>query len=96
MEGEVIVGAFNWPAMLAIGGVLLGGIFALLKWFAGRLLRDIESRLTRIDELEGRFERLMAELPLHYQRREDAIREFTAINTKLDRLYELLAGRPGP
>lgn len=93
MEGDVMVGAFNWPAMLAIGGALLGGIFALLKWFAGRLLSDIESRLTRIDDLESRFERLMAELPLHYQRREDAIREFTAINTKLDRLYELIARR---
>ncbi|TCS69751.1 hypothetical protein EDC61_11951 [Sulfuritortus calidifontis] len=93
MEGDVIISAFNWPAMLAIGGALLGGIFALLKWFAGRLLSDIESRLTRIDDLESRFERLMAELPLHYQRREDAIREFTAINTKLDRLYELLARR---
>ncbi|MCR6494806.1 hypothetical protein LJB71_13130 [Thermomonas sp. S9] len=91
MEGDVLIGAINWPAMLAIGGALLGGIFALLKWFAGRLLADIEARLTRIDDLENRFERLMAELPLHYQRREDAIREFTAINTKLDRLYELLA-----
>lgn len=93
MEGDVLIGAGNWPAMLAVGGTLLGGIFALLKWFAGRLLSDIENRLTRIDDLENRFERLMAELPLHYQRREDAIREFTAINTKLDRLYELLARR---
>ncbi|MEW5790019.1 MAG: hypothetical protein ACOY4L_09050 [Pseudomonadota bacterium] len=91
MEGDVLMGAISWPAMLAIGGALLGGVFALLKWFAGRLLSDIEARLTRIDDLESRFERLMAELPLHYQRREDAIREFTTINTKLDRLYELLA-----
>lgn len=91
MEGDVMVGAVNWPALLAVGSALLGGVFALLKWFAGRLLADIEARLTRIDDLENRFERLMAELPLHYQRREDAIREFTAINTKLDRLYELLA-----
>ncbi|TCS70690.1 hypothetical protein EDC61_11417 [Sulfuritortus calidifontis] len=93
MEGDVLIGAGNWPAMLAVGGTLMASIFALLKWFAGRLLSDIEIRLTRIDDLESRFERLMAELPLHYQRREDAIREFTAINTKLDRLYELLARR---
>jgi len=32
----------------------------------------------------------LAELPLHYQRREDAIREYAAINAKLDKLYDLL------
>jgi hypothetical protein len=93
MEGDVMSAGVSLPVLLSVGGVIVGGVFALLKWFAARLLDDIESRLRRIDDLENRFERLMAELPLHYQRREDAIREYTAINTKLDRLYELLAGR---
>ncbi|MEO1750707.1 hypothetical protein [Thiofaba sp. EF100] len=90
MEGDVIIGAFNWPAMLAVGGAIMGGVFALLKWFAGRMLEEIESRLKRIDDLESRFERLMAELPLYYQRRDDAIREYTSINAKIDRLTEVL------
>ncbi len=97
MEGDVMVGAVNWPAMLAIGGTLLGGIFALLKWFAGRLLSDIEGRLARIDavayevdRVDGDLKRLLAELPIHYQRREDAIREYTAMNAKLDRIWEAL------
>jgi hypothetical protein len=93
MEGDVMDAGVTLPMLLSVGGLIVGGVFALLKWFATRLLDDIESRLRRIDELENRFERLMAELPLHYQRREDAIREYTAINAKLDRLYELLAGR---
>lgn len=78
------------PALLAVGGAVIAGVFGLLRWFASRMLDEIEQRLKRIDDLEGRFERLMAELPLHYQRREDAIREYTAMNAKLDRIYELV------
>ena len=76
--------------LLSISGIVLGGVFGLLKWFAGRMIDEIETRLKRIDDLESRFERLMAELPLHYQRREDAIREYTTINAKIDRLTEVL------
>lgn len=97
MEGDVMVGAVNWPALLAVGSALLGGVFALLKWFAGRLLSDIEERLARIDavahevdRVDGDLKRLLAELPIHYQRREDAIREYTAMNAKLDRIWEAL------
>ena len=96
-EGDVLIGAVNWPALLTVGGAILGGVFALLKWFAGRLLSDIEERLERIDavarevdRVDGDLKRLLAELPLHYQRRDDAIREYTAINAKLDRLYEVI------
>lgn len=76
--------------MLSVSGIVLGGVFGLLKWFAGRMIDEIETRLKRIDDLESRFERLIAELPLHYQRREDAIREYTTINAKIDRLTEVL------
>lgn len=80
------------PITWLIGLVLvaLGALFGGLKWFAARMLAEIEGRLKRIDDIEARFERLLAELPLHYQRRDDAIREYTAINAKLDRLYELM------
>ncbi|GIX31389.1 MAG: hypothetical protein KatS3mg124_1861 [Porticoccaceae bacterium] len=88
MEGDVLIGAGNWPAILAVVGTLLTAIFALLKWFAGRLLADIESRLTRIDDLENRFERLMAELPLRYQRREDFVREMQQADGRYQRIVE--------
>lgn len=90
MEGDVLMPQIPLSALLAVGGVVLGGVFALLKWFAGRLLSDIDARLMRIDEVEERVDKLVADLPVHYMRREDHIRELTAIHAKLDRLYEIL------
>ncbi|MEO1766776.1 hypothetical protein [Thiobacter aerophilum] len=96
MEGDVLF-LQGWPVIVAVSGAVLGGVFALLKWFAARLLIDIEQKLTRIDDVarevgrvDAEVKRLIAELPLHYQRRDDAIREYTVINVKLDRLYELI------
>lgn len=99
-EGDVLmpqlVGQIA-PWLLAIASAVLGGWWALLKWFAARLLTDIEKKLARVDSVaqevervDGEVKRLLAELPLHYQRRDDAIREYTAINAKLDRLYEVI------
>lgn len=92
MEGDVLMG--SGMLLLAVAGAVLGGVFALLKWFAGRLLEDIDKKfadhLSRIDEVEGRVDKLIADLPVHYMRREDHIRELTAIHAKLDRLYEIL------
>ncbi len=85
-----IAGGVTIPWLLSVSGIVLGGVFGLLKWFAGRMIDEIETRLKRIDDLESRFERLMAELPLHYQRREDAIRVYSTINAKIVRLTEVL------
>lgn len=90
MSEYQIAGGIPITWLLSVSGIVLGGVFGLLKWFAGRMINEIETRLKRIDDLESRFERLMAELPLHYQRREDAIREYTTINAKIDRLTEVL------
>jgi len=94
MEGDVLMSGVSLTSLVAIGGAVLGGLFGMLKWFASRLLSDIEERLDaharEVSRLDGDLKRLMAELPLHYQRREDAIREYTVINVKLDRLYELI------
>lgn len=90
MEGDVVMNAVPLPMLLAVGGAVLGGVFGLLRWFAARLLADIDERLKRIDEVEQRVDRLLADLPVHYMRREDHIRELTAIHAKLDRLYEIM------
>ncbi|MEW5885540.1 MAG: hypothetical protein AB1735_02405 [Pseudomonadota bacterium] len=90
MNGPYLFGALPIEYVLTIVGVVLGGVFALLKWFAARMVAEIDTRLQRIEDLENRFERLMSDLPVHYQRRDDAIREYTVINVKLDRLYELM------
>ncbi len=97
MEGDVLMPGMDWTLVLAIGGAVLGGVFGLLRWFALRLLSDIDAKMARIDAISREVERvdsdlkrLMADLPLHYQRRDDAIREYTAMNAKLDRIYELI------
>lgn len=90
MEGDVMLSGVGLPALLSVGGALVGGVFALLRWFSARMLSDIDARLLRIDEVEQRVDKLLADLPVHYMRREDHIRELTAIHAKLDRLYEIL------
>ena len=93
MEGDVI----GLPVLLGAMATVLGGVWTLLTWFARRMLADIDARLARIDDVarevgrvDADLKTLIAEMPLHYQRREDAIREYTAINAKLDRLYEAM------
>jgi chromosome segregation ATPase len=87
VEGDVLIGA-PWQWLLAMGGATLAGVFALLKWFAGRLLADIDARLARIDEIERRVDQLLADLPLHYQRREDTIRELAQADERYQRAVE--------
>lgn len=97
MEGDVIGGLMRWQAGLWIAGAAVGAVALMVRAFASRLMREIDARFERIDALahdisrvDGDLKRLIAELPIHYQRREDAIREYTVINVKLDRLYELM------
>lgn len=95
MEGDVLM---NNMGFFAVGAGVLGGVFAMLRWFAARLLIDMERRLMRIEDVAKDMSRLDSEvktfvgqMPLHYQRRDDAIREYTAINAKLDRQWEVMA-----
>ncbi|MDD3938031.1 hypothetical protein [Rhodoferax sp.] len=88
----------NNMGVFAIAAGVLGGVFAMLRWFAVRLLADMERRLARIEDVAKEVGRLdtevkdfMGKLPLHYQRRDDAIREYTAINAKLDRQWEVMS-----
>lgn len=90
-------GASTMGYLLAVVLAGMGGaLVALLRWFGNRILAQMEQRLERIEALEERFDRHIAELPLHYQRRDDAIRELATLNFKMDRLYELMlrAGEP--
>lgn len=83
---------------LVMGGAMLIGVMAgLVRWMGQRIMADIDARMGRIDgvmnevaRVDADLKRLVAELPMHYQRREDAIREYTTINAKIDRLTEVL------
>jgi len=83
-----MLSGLSLPALLAVGGAVLGGVFALLKWFAARLLQDIEQRLQRIEDVDSRMKSLIADLPLHYQRRDDAIREMAQADERYQRAVE--------
>ena len=90
-------GLMRWQAALWLLGGVLGAAVLLARALYGRVMRDLDARFDRIDRMSDELSRvdaelatLRAELPLHYQRRDDAIREYTVINLKLDRLYELL------
>lgn len=87
--------------MTAWTGFLVG----IIKWLIGRMIRNLDERLkannddctakwmqidASLKQTDADLKSLAMKLPVEYQRREDSIREYTAINSKLDRLYELL------
>ena len=85
------------PIILAALAVMGGLLAWLIRTMVSRLMTDLDARFARmelrlgdVERLESEFARLRAELPLHYQRRDDSIREYTAMNAKLDRIYELI------
>lgn len=90
MDGDVVVHGVPVSVLLAVGTAMLGAVLGMFKWFAGRMMAELEEKLRRIDDLETRVEQYIADMPIHYQRREDAIREYAALQAKLDRIYELI------
>jgi hypothetical protein len=98
MDADLAAAAGGYmPLIIAAVAAIIGAVWGLLRWFALRLLRDIDTKLERIEMLgrevervDAALQRLLAELPVHYQRRDDAIREYTAMNAKLDRVWETL------
>ncbi len=92
-----------WAAGLMIAWTAF--LIGIIKWLIGRMIGNLDDRLKanndqcnqkwmQIDlslkQTDADLKRLMTQLPIEYQRREDSIREYTAINSKLDRLYELM------
>lgn len=88
--------------LLTWSGFLVG----VIKWLIGRMIANLDKRLetnndqcnqkwmqveARCMQTDADLKQLMIKLPVEYQRREDAIRENTVINAKLDRIYELIA-----
>lgn len=83
----------EWPQILllltAFAGLLRMLVFGEIKKLEARQIEDRKN----IVNLQESIAALKAEIPTLYERREDAIRAYTVINAKLDKLYELLAGR---
>ncbi len=69
--------------MLTLMGVLVGGLLSI----AIALIRFFIAQDRRLDV---RFTALLSELPMQYQRRDDAIRFETAVLARIDALGEKL------
>lgn len=98
MEGDVLDGVIDAVWGKAVGlyavvlfvGAAVGLAVAFARAYLRRVMEGIADKLSRLDSLESQLTRLIADMPLHYQRRDEAIREYTAMNAKLDRLWDAL------
>lgn len=81
--------------MLPAAVLLIGGVVGVAVWtvrtMAQRLILELDRRLKRIDDVAGEVQRvdadlkkLMIDLPIHYQRREDAVRDTTTLMARVD------------
>lgn len=87
----------DWRFVAWVVGLIIGWtvfLVGIIKWLIARMIANLDMRMAeqakQWQRTDADLKRLMTELPLHYQRRDDAIREYTAMNTKLDRIYEIL------
>ena len=48
MSEYQIAGGIPITWLLSVSGIVLGGVFGLLKWFAGRMIDEIETRLKQL------------------------------------------------
>lgn len=97
MEGDILAGLMRWQVSVWAIGALLGAVALMARGFANRLMREIDQRFERLESMAAEIRRIDAELtglrtelPLHYIRREDHIRDMSAITIKLDRIHEML------
>ena len=100
IEGDIFESLMRWEVSVWIIGALAGALFLTLRAALGRFTQQMDERLGRIERvtdeiarIEGDLARLRAELPEHYIRRDDHIRDITTLSVKLDRIYELVLVR---
>jgi len=97
MEGDILGGLMRWQVALWVIGALLGGFALTVRALLIRFVREMDARMGGIERLgeemkrmDAELARLRSELPQHYIRRDDHIRDITNVSVKLDRIYELL------
>ncbi|MDM7462652.1 MAG: hypothetical protein P3W95_003215 [Tepidimonas taiwanensis] len=94
MEGDVLGGLMRWQVGLWLIGAAIGAVVLVARAFAQRVMRGLDDWMDRVGKdirrVDDELARLRAELPLHYIRREDHIRDMAAITTRLDRIHEML------
>lgn len=75
-----------------------GFLYGIIRWLVIAKITSLETNIQQtraeITLINTTITRLQAEMPVMYERREDSLRANTVINAKLDRLFELIAGKP--
>ena len=86
---------FEMPVwqMISIAVSILGAFVGVMKMLLVQMERRLDQRFAVVDkdserlrDIEIRVERLRGEMPLHYVRREDWVRNQSIIEAKLDGL----------
>ncbi|WLI50627.1 hypothetical protein [Pseudomonas sp. FP833] len=86
---------FEMPVwqMISIAVSILGAFVGVMKMLLVQMERRLDQRFAVVDkdserlrDIEIRVERLRGEMPLHYVRREDWVRNQSVIEAKLDGL----------
>ena len=99
-----MTGAIDWRVVLFLAGLIAVWsliIIATLRWMLSRHFSQYDKQFQTQSEanqtqgkanqkLKEKFLELKADLPLSYVRKEDFIRHEVVINTKLDRLRDLI------
>ncbi|PIQ25401.1 hypothetical protein COW20_15175 [bacterium (Candidatus Blackallbacteria) CG13_big_fil_rev_8_21_14_2_50_49_14] len=96
-------GQVAWASGLAVAwsALLIGVIQRLVsKVFSSfekkvaeenkQFIAQLEANRLELQRVEAEFRKLLVELPIQYQRRDDTIRDQTVLNAKLDKVYEIM------
>jgi len=74
-------------------------MIATQRWILGKCISNLEKKMAELSDITKDFQdlersllNLKADLPLSYVRKEDFVRFDVVINTKLDRLRDLIEG----
>ncbi|MEO1752031.1 hypothetical protein [Thiofaba sp. EF100] len=91
MVTEAVIPGWIVPLAVLLVSGMIGAAVWTVRTMAIRLISELDRRLARIDEVaaevtrvDADLKKLMIELPMHYQRREDAIRETTVVLARID------------
>lgn len=90
----------EWPQIAFFIALVISWtafLYGIIRMLVLARITSLEARIAETHTLATAIQaanaRMQAELPMLYERREDATRAYTVINAKLDRLYELWTHR---
>lgn len=91
-----------WQVFAAVAALVAAWsvvIIATQRWIMAKCVKDLDDKIAALGDIPKEYQnlerslmQLKADLPLSYVRKEDFVRFDVVINTKLDRLRDLIEG----